>query len=87
MYYPQMVIVGIQHSHESCSHGRHSSSETGGRVERAQSERDAGDERAGLLEERLSPWAHRGSKKYLWTEQDLVEAIAYVTDGQGEPLP
>jgi len=41
----------------------------------------------GCWESDLSPWAHRGSRKYLWTEQDLVEAIAYVTDDQGEPLP
>ena len=33
-----------------------------------------------------SPWAHRGSKKYLWTERDLAEAIAYVIEEQGEPL-
>jgi len=32
------------------------------------------------------PWAHRGSKKYLWTEKDLAEAIAYVIEEQGEPL-
>jgi len=34
----------------------------------------------------LSPWAARGSKKYLWTEQELIDAIAYVLEGQGESL-
>lgn len=41
----------------------------------------------GCWKSELSPWAHRGSRKYLWTEQDLVEAIAYVTEDQREPLP
>jgi len=34
-----------------------------------------------------TPWVHRGSKKYLWTETDLDNAIAYVLYDQGEPLP
>ncbi len=25
-----------------------------------------------------SPWAYRGSRKYLWTEKELLDAIAYV---------
>ena len=33
-----------------------------------------------------SPWSHRGSKKYLWNEKELADAIAYVQHGQGEPL-
>ena len=33
-----------------------------------------------------SPWAYRGSKKYLWTEKALADAIAYVMYDQGEPL-
>jgi REP element-mobilizing transposase RayT len=41
---------------------------------------------AGCWTSGLSPWAHRGSKKYLWTEQDLIDAIAYVLEGQGESL-
>ena len=32
-----------------------------------------------------SPWAHRGSKRYLWTEEALANAIAYVREDQGEP--
>src|SRR5712691_2715296 len=31
-----------------------------------------------------SPWVRRGSKRYLWTEQQL---LAYVECDQGEPLP
>jgi REP element-mobilizing transposase RayT len=34
-----------------------------------------------------SPWVDRGSKKYLWTERDLINAIVYVDYEQGEPLP
>jgi REP element-mobilizing transposase RayT len=33
-----------------------------------------------------SPWAHRGSKRYLWTEKELLDAIAYVLYDQGEFL-
>lgn len=33
-----------------------------------------------------SPWAYRGSKKYLWTEKALDDSIAYVMYDQGEPL-
>jgi len=31
-----------------------------------------------------SPWAHRGSKRYLWSEEELAKAIEYVKYGQGE---
>jgi len=34
----------------------------------------------------LSPWARGGSTKYLWTEEELAKAIAYVVEDQGEPL-
>lgn len=33
-----------------------------------------------------TPWVRRGSKRYLWTERDLDNAIAYVLYDQGEPL-
>ena len=33
-----------------------------------------------------SPWVQGGSKRYLWTEKDLDNAIAYVLYDQGEPL-
>ncbi|HEY2975942.1 MAG TPA: hypothetical protein VGJ48_25735 [Pyrinomonadaceae bacterium] len=31
-----------------------------------------------------SPWAKRGSKRYLWTEQDVIDAVVYVQYEQGE---
>ena len=34
-----------------------------------------------------SPWVERGSKKYLWTERELINAVTYVEYDQGEPLP
>jgi REP element-mobilizing transposase RayT len=34
-----------------------------------------------------TPWAYRGSKRYLWTEKELADAVAYVEYGQGLPLP
>ena len=33
------------------------------------------------------PWVRRGSKRYLWTEEDLRNAIAYVLYEQGDSLP
>ena len=33
-----------------------------------------------------SPWVYRGSKRYLWAEKDLLEAVAYVLYDQGELL-
>ncbi len=42
---------------------------------------------AGLWRSRRSPWAEKGSKRYLWTESDLINAIVYVQYDQGEPLP
>src|SRR5437773_11793823 len=41
---------------------------------------------AGLWTSELSPWEFRGSKKYLWDDEQLVNAIAYVEHDQGEPL-
>ena len=31
-----------------------------------------------------SPWAERGSKRYLWTHQDVIDAVVYVQYEQGE---
>ena len=41
---------------------------------------------AELWTSELSPWEFRGSKKYLWDEKQLSDAIAYVECDQGEPL-
>jgi REP element-mobilizing transposase RayT len=31
-----------------------------------------------------SPWAEKGSKRYLWTERALINAVTYVDYAQGE---
>jgi REP element-mobilizing transposase RayT len=41
---------------------------------------------AGQWRSERSPWAHGGSRRYLWTEQELSNAVAYVMYDQGEPL-
>ena len=41
---------------------------------------------AGCWNSSKTPWAKRGSKKRLWTEEQVNEAIAYVEYDQGEPL-
>lgn len=41
---------------------------------------------AGVWTSELSPWEFRGSKKYLWDDKQLRNAIAYVECGQGERL-
>jgi REP element-mobilizing transposase RayT len=33
-----------------------------------------------------TPWAQKGSKRWLWTYEQLQRAVAYVVDGQGVPL-
>ena len=42
---------------------------------------------SGCWSSERTPWAHRGSRKKLWTEKDLMDAIVYVEYAQGEPLP
>jgi REP element-mobilizing transposase RayT len=41
---------------------------------------------AGAWRSDLSPWEFRGSKKYLWSEKQLADAITYVETGQGDLL-
>ncbi len=41
---------------------------------------------AGCWSSDLSPWAQRGSTRYIWTEEELTNAITYVVEDQGEPL-
>jgi REP element-mobilizing transposase RayT len=31
-------------------------------------------------------WAHHGSTRWLWNDQDVRDAIRYVIDEQGEPM-
>jgi REP element-mobilizing transposase RayT len=41
----------------------------------------------GLWSFEHSPWADRGSERWLWTEVHLAAAINYVVLGQGSELP
>lgn len=41
---------------------------------------------AGCWQSSHTPWARKGSKRWLWTHEQLRSAIKYVKDGQGEPL-
>ncbi len=34
-----------------------------------------------------SPWAKKGSRRFLWNEKSVEKAIDYVINGQGKPLP
>ena len=34
-----------------------------------------------------SPWAEKGSKRHLWNERSIAQAIEYVLYGQGDELP
>jgi hypothetical protein len=43
--------------------------------------------RDGNWQEPHSPWADKGSKRYLWNERSLALAIDYVVNGQGGDLP
>ena len=42
---------------------------------------------AGCWQSGRTPWARKGSKRWLWTSDQLRTAIKYVEEGQGEPLP
>jgi REP element-mobilizing transposase RayT len=42
--------------------------------------------KAGCWKNDLTPWVQGGSKKYLWSEKELGDAIAYVKYDQGLPL-
>jgi len=41
----------------------------------------------GHWKEPRSPWADKGSTRYLWNERSLSLAIDYVINGQGDDLP
>lgn len=41
---------------------------------------------AGIWTSELSPWSSGGSRKYLWDDKELTDAIAYVECDQGDPL-
>lgn len=41
----------------------------------------------GLWPHDHSPWAAKGSKRRLWNEKQVADAIEYVINGQGDDLP
>ncbi len=41
----------------------------------------------GLWNHEHSPWAEKGSKRRLWNERSVFNAIDYVLNGQGDDLP
>ena len=40
-----------------------------------------------LWRHHFSPWADKGSKRLLWNERSVANAIDYVLNGQGDDLP
>jgi len=42
---------------------------------------------AGCWRYSHSPWADKGSRRYLWTPRQVERAIDYVINGQGDELP
>jgi REP element-mobilizing transposase RayT len=42
---------------------------------------------AGCWTSGVSPWADKGSTRYLWNERSVARAIDYVLYGQGDELP
>ena len=41
----------------------------------------------GTWKPQYSPWVDKGSKRNLWNERSVAEAIDYVVNGQGDDLP
>lgn len=41
----------------------------------------------GYWRKDTTPWAEKGSKRCLWNERSVVQAIEYVLYGQGDKLP
>ena len=41
----------------------------------------------GLWAHEVSPWARKGSRRNLWNERSVAQAIDYVLYGQGDDLP
>ena len=41
----------------------------------------------GCWRRESSPWAEKGSNRYLWNERSVSRAINYVLFGQGDELP
>jgi REP element-mobilizing transposase RayT len=41
----------------------------------------------GCWQSEETPWADKGSRRYLWTEDSVLRAVDYVINGQGDELP
>ena len=41
----------------------------------------------GTRQPQYSPWVDKGSKRNLWNERSVAQAIDYVVNGQGDDLP
>lgn len=41
----------------------------------------------GLWSHPFSPWADKGSNRWLWNEESVARAVDYVVHGQGDELP
>ena len=42
---------------------------------------------SGCWRSTMSPWADKGSNRYLWNEESIARAVDYVVNGQGDDLP
>jgi REP element-mobilizing transposase RayT len=42
--------------------------------------------KTGLVDKKIKPWARHGSTIYLWKEDDVARAVAYVVLGQDGPF-
>ena len=42
---------------------------------------------SGCWKSEMSPWADKGSKRYLWNERSVAQTIDYVLYSQGDELP
>ncbi len=42
---------------------------------------------SGCWKNEASPWADKGSKRYLWNERSVALAVDYVINDQGDDLP
>ncbi len=41
----------------------------------------------GFWSSSRTPWADKGSERWLWTEKHVYDAVNYVLNGQGDDLP
>ena len=80
----QLLAVNVRTNHIHCVVYGNRKPEAIRSVLKANATRSLRD--AGLWTSERSPWAHGGSKKYLWDDKELADAIEYVDSGQGEPL-